>query len=90
MTVGGIFTAIIFGAIIGALGRLIVPGRQSISIWLTILVGVLAAIAGSWLGQEVFGWGNGGFSFPVALLQILLAAVGVLIVTSLWPKKGSA
>ena len=35
MTVTGIITAIIIGAIIGALGRLVVPGRQPIPIWLT-------------------------------------------------------
>jgi uncharacterized membrane protein YeaQ/YmgE (transglycosylase-associated protein family) len=32
VTVTGILTAIIIGAIIGALGRLVVPGRQPIPI----------------------------------------------------------
>jgi len=36
MTVTGIITAIVIGAIIGALARLILPGRQNIPIWLTI------------------------------------------------------
>ena len=44
MTVTGIITAIIVGAIVGALGRLVVPGRQPIPIWLTILIGIVAAI----------------------------------------------
>ena len=34
--IGVIIWAIVIGAIIGALGRLVVPGRQNISIWLTI------------------------------------------------------
>ena len=47
MTAGGIITALIIGLIIGALGRLVVPGRQNIPIWLTMLVGVGAALLGS-------------------------------------------
>ena len=47
MTVTGIITAIIVGAIIGALGRLVVPGRQPIPIWLTIVVGIVAAFIGT-------------------------------------------
>ncbi len=47
MTVTGIITALIVGLIIGALGRLVVPGRQRIPIWLTMLIGVGAALLGS-------------------------------------------
>jgi uncharacterized membrane protein YeaQ/YmgE (transglycosylase-associated protein family) len=39
MTVAGIITAIVMGLLIGALGRLVVPGKQNIPIWLTIVVG---------------------------------------------------
>jgi len=42
MTITGIITAIIIGAIIGALARLILPGKQNIPIWLTIVVGIVA------------------------------------------------
>ena len=40
MTITGI-TAIVVGAVIGALARLILPGRQNIPIWLTIVVAVI-------------------------------------------------
>ena len=46
MTVTGIISAIVVGAIIGALGRLVVPGKQNIPIWLTILVGIVAGASG--------------------------------------------
>jgi uncharacterized membrane protein YeaQ/YmgE (transglycosylase-associated protein family) len=36
VTASGIISAIIIGLIIGALGRLVVPGRQAIPIWLTM------------------------------------------------------
>ena len=47
MTVEGIISAIIIGAVIGALGRLVVPGKQDIPIWLTIVIGIVAAIVGT-------------------------------------------
>ena len=47
MTADGIISAIIIGAIIGALGRLVVPGRQSMPVWLTVVVGIVAALLGS-------------------------------------------
>ncbi|HKS44461.1 MAG TPA: hypothetical protein VJT49_04975 [Amycolatopsis sp.] len=44
MEATGFLTAIIIGLIIGALSRLVVPGKQDIPIWLTIFIGVVAAI----------------------------------------------
>ena len=86
MTVTGIFSAIIFGALIGAIGRLIVPGKQSMPIWLTVLVGIVAAFVGTWLARGVFGWSTSGFNFGETALQILVAVVGVFLVSTLWPK----
>src|SRR4026207_913497 len=53
MTAQGIITAIIIGASIGALGRLVLPGRQSISILLTIVVGIVAALLGTVLANAL-------------------------------------
>jgi len=47
VTVTGIITALIVGLVIGALGRLVVPGRQNIPIWLTMVIGVVAALLGT-------------------------------------------
>ena len=43
MEITGIITAIIVGLIIGALGRLVVPGKQHLPIWLTLILGIVAA-----------------------------------------------
>ena len=53
MTITGIITAIVVGAIIGALARLILPGRQNIPIWLTIVVGIVAAVIGTFLARAM-------------------------------------
>jgi uncharacterized membrane protein YeaQ/YmgE (transglycosylase-associated protein family) len=86
MTIGGIITAIIFGAIIGALARLLVPGKQSMPIWLTVLVGIVAAFIGTWIAH-LLDLRTQGFNFWETIFQIIVAIVGVLIVTALWPRR---
>ena len=86
MTIGGVITAIIFGAIIGGLARLFVPGRQRMPIWLTILVGIVAAFIGSWIARALH-LRTHGFNFWEVIFQIVVAVIGVLIVTALWPRK---
>ena len=55
--IGVIISAIVVGAIIGALGRLVVPGRQNMSIWLTIGIGIVAALVGGLIASAL-GVGN--------------------------------
>ncbi|MFD0852811.1 GlsB/YeaQ/YmgE family stress response membrane protein, partial [Actinomadura adrarensis] len=85
MTIGGIITAIIFGAIIGALGRLIVPGKQNMPIWLTIVAGIIAAFIGTALANA-FGLETQGWNFWETLFQIAAAVVVVALLAALWPK----
>jgi len=80
MTASGIISAIIIGAIIGALGRLVVPGRQPIAIWLTILIGIVAALIGSLIADALGVGSTAGIDWIELLLQIALAAVGVMLV----------
>ena len=54
-----IIWAIIVGAIVGVLGRLVVPGRQNLSIWLTIGIGIVAALVGGLIANAL-GVGNTG------------------------------
>jgi uncharacterized membrane protein YeaQ/YmgE (transglycosylase-associated protein family) len=86
MTVTGIFTAIIFGAIIGAVGRLLVPGRQNMPIWLTVVVGIIAAFAGTALARA-FDLKTSGWNIWETLFQVAIAALAVFAVAALWPKS---
>jgi uncharacterized membrane protein YeaQ/YmgE (transglycosylase-associated protein family) len=47
MEVNDILSAILMGAIIGTLGRLALPGRQNIGVFVTLLIGIGAAVAGT-------------------------------------------
>lgn len=81
MTVTGIITALIVGLIVGALGRLVVPGRQSIPIWLTMVIGVVAALLGTVLANALgISTSTPGVDWGELLVQVLLAAVGVALV----------
>ena len=81
MTIEGIIGALIIGAVIGVLGRLLVPGRQDIPIWLTILVGIAAAILGSIIVGNLRD--TDGIDWVELLVQVALAAVGVAIVSAM-------
>jgi len=79
VTVTGIVTALIVGVVVGALGRLAVPGRQHIPIWLTMAIGVVAALLGTVL-LRLAGINTSGFNLLELLLQVVLAAAGVALV----------
>jgi uncharacterized membrane protein YeaQ/YmgE (transglycosylase-associated protein family) len=88
VTVTGIITAIIVGAIIGALGRLVVPGRQPIPIWLTIIVGIVAAFVGTWVAR-LFGipTATSGIDWLELIVQVIVAAVFVVLVANLYGRR---
>jgi uncharacterized membrane protein YeaQ/YmgE (transglycosylase-associated protein family) len=80
MTVAGILSAIVVGLIIGALGRLVLPGRQNIPIWLTMVVGVVAALLGTAIARGAGLADTDGVDWIEILIQVALAAVGVALV----------
>ena len=86
MEVSGIISAIVVGIIIGALGRLAVPGKQNIPIWLTIVIGIIAALIGSFIVGSLRD--TDGFDWIETIVQIALAALGVFGVARM--RGGSA
>jgi uncharacterized membrane protein YeaQ/YmgE (transglycosylase-associated protein family) len=80
MEVGGIISAIVVGLIIGALARLVLPGRQNISILLTIVVGIVAALLGTWIAGALDLSETDGIDWIELAFQIGLAVVGVALV----------
>jgi len=89
VTVTGIIMAIIVGLIVGALGRLVLPGRQSIPVWLTIVVGIVAALLGTALARALgIPTATSGIDWLELLVQVILAAVGVALVSGAWGRRG--
>jgi uncharacterized membrane protein YeaQ/YmgE (transglycosylase-associated protein family) len=84
VTVTGIITALIVGLVIGALGRLVVPGRQNIPIWLTMVIGVVAALLGTVVARALgIATATSGIDWLELLIQVALAAVGVALVAGM-------
>jgi uncharacterized membrane protein YeaQ/YmgE (transglycosylase-associated protein family) len=46
---------VIAGLIVGALARLIVPGRQDMGMLMTIVLGIVGAFVGGFIGSLLFG-----------------------------------
>lgn len=76
MTANGIVSALFVGLVIGALGRLVVPGRQPIGCLFTVLLGILGSVAGLALARYL----GLGFWPLVLACQVAVAAVGVAVV----------
>lgn len=85
--IGTIIGAIIAGVILGVLARLILPGKQNISIWLMILIGAVAALVGG-LIADYFGVGStGGIDWIKHGIQLVLAIVGIGIAAGTFKGK---
>jgi uncharacterized membrane protein YeaQ/YmgE (transglycosylase-associated protein family) len=63
---GLIFGIIISGLVVGALGRLAIPGPNPMSIPMTILVGLGGSIIGGIVGRVIFGGTVGGLLLSIA------------------------
>ena len=73
----GILAWIVFGLIAGALAKFILPGKQGGGFILTILLGIVGAIVGGFLGTHLLGFGDvSGFD----LRSMAIAVGGALLV----------
>lgn len=88
LTVWGIITALIIGLIVGALGRLVVPGRQDMPIWLTMLIGVGAALLGTVIARAAgIATETAGIDWMELLIQVALAAIAVALVAGVGRRR---
>jgi uncharacterized membrane protein YeaQ/YmgE (transglycosylase-associated protein family) len=87
MEISGIITALVVGLIIGALGRLVVPGKQRIPMWLTIVIGIIAALFGTFIARQ-FGWAEtDGIDWLELIIQVGLAAFGVSLAAGVYGNR---
>jgi uncharacterized membrane protein YeaQ/YmgE (transglycosylase-associated protein family) len=88
MTIESIFGAIIIGLVLGVIGRALAPGKQDIPIWLTIVVGVAAALVGTFIVgplRDTSGW----FDWTELVAQVVLAVIGVMVAASMYGRRKS-
>ena len=72
---------IIIGAIAGFIARALVPGKDSMSIPATILLGIVGSFIGGLLASLLFGGGDGeSFLRPSGLIGSIIGAIIALLV----------
>ena len=84
---GFIVTLIIVGLLAGAVARLVVPGRQPMSILATIVLGIVGSFVGGFLGYLLFHKdASQGALQPAGIIGSIIGAILVLLI---WTRVGS-
>jgi uncharacterized membrane protein YeaQ/YmgE (transglycosylase-associated protein family) len=78
----GVIGWIIFGLIVGAIAKLVMPGRDPGGIIVTMLLGIAGALIGGWVGQALGWYGpNEGAGFFMSLIgAVILLALYRMVV----------
>jgi uncharacterized membrane protein YeaQ/YmgE (transglycosylase-associated protein family) len=78
--IGSIVLAIIVGAVIGVVARLVMPGKQSIGMIMTVLLGAVGGLIGSVVAAQ-FGYhnANGGIAWIPFFIGVVAAVVLIAI-----------
>jgi uncharacterized membrane protein YeaQ/YmgE (transglycosylase-associated protein family) len=78
----GVIGWIIFGLIVGALAKLVMPGRDPGGIIVTMLIGIVGAVLGGWIGRAVGMYGPNqaaGFFMSFIGAVVLLAIYRMIV-----------
>ncbi|MBJ7466848.1 GlsB/YeaQ/YmgE family stress response membrane protein [Mycobacterium sp. ITM-2016-00316] len=88
--IGTIISALFVGLIVGVLARLIMPGKQSIGVIMTILLGAVGSVVGSWLTFQLgYANENGGWAVIPFLAGVVVAVVLIAIYVGVTGRKGT-
>lgn len=86
----GFFAFLLLGLIAGAIAKAILPGRQAGGWFVTLLLGVVGALLGGWLGSVLFDRPlEDFFSIQTWLLAIAGSLIVLVIYGALTGRKGA-
>ncbi|MDP9219145.1 MAG: GlsB/YeaQ/YmgE family stress response membrane protein [Actinomycetota bacterium] len=75
---GDIIGVIIFGAVIGVLARLVLPGKQAVGMLATVVIGIVGALLGYWIAAQLGVDSTKGIDWIRWIISIAVAAVLVV------------
>jgi uncharacterized membrane protein YeaQ/YmgE (transglycosylase-associated protein family) len=88
--IGTIIGAIVVGLIVGALARLIMPGKQNIGVIMTIVLGALGSFIGTWVTYKLgYTNANGGFEIIPFLVGIVVAVILIGLYLGIAGRRGT-
>ncbi|HEX8287633.1 MAG TPA: GlsB/YeaQ/YmgE family stress response membrane protein [Pyrinomonadaceae bacterium] len=73
---------LVVGFIAGYLAKLIMPGPDGGGVIATILLGIVGAIVGGWIGRAVFD--NAGANDGFSIMGLVFAVIGALVVLAIY------
>ncbi len=86
-----IWQGLLAGIIIGPLARLVLPGKQSMSLIMTILIGAVGAIGGGLIYTELLNMGEtSGIDWTRLAIQVVVAALLVVGYGAMQKNKSAA
>ena len=78
---GLIISLLIVGLIAGAIARLLIPGKQNMSVGMTLVLGIIGSFVGGFLGYLLFHKDSqDGFFQPSGIIGSIIGAVIVLLI----------
>jgi uncharacterized membrane protein YeaQ/YmgE (transglycosylase-associated protein family) len=83
----GLLAWIVLGLIAGAIAKAIYPGHQGGGIIATIILGILGALVGGWLGSVLFPGSSGAAAASLGALTIpsvVFAVLGAILLLFIW------
>lgn len=88
--IGSIVLAIIVGAIIGVVARLIMPGKQNIGMIMTVLLGAVGGLIGSAVTAQ-FGYhnANGGVEWLPFIVGVVVAIFLIAIYQAITGRRST-
>jgi uncharacterized membrane protein YeaQ/YmgE (transglycosylase-associated protein family) len=88
--VGSIILAIVVGAIVGLVARLVMPGRQNVGMIMTVVIGAVGALIGSVVASQ-FGYhnANGGIAWIPFFIGVAVAIVLIAAYETLTGRRGT-
>lgn len=81
---------IIFGAVIGILARVVLPGRQRYGIIITIILGIVGALIGYWLAGKLGVGNTPGIDWIRWIISVAAAAVLSVIFSAITGRRRSS
>jgi uncharacterized membrane protein YeaQ/YmgE (transglycosylase-associated protein family) len=83
----GIVWAILIGALVGAIAKLLMPGKDGGGFWITAALGIAGSLLAKFCGQAI-GWYQEGQS--AGFIASLLGAIALLAIYRMITKRGAA
>lgn len=85
----GFIAFLILGLIAGAIAKAILPGRQGGGWIATLVLGVIGALLGGWIGGALFGADLNGFFSIETWLVAIIGSIVVLVIYGFVTRKSS-